>query len=135
MKTTVDPYYSSFFSAAEKLILCLDEEYEALIQLNTDKVLEAQIQKKRIGKTLKILREKINQNNSKNEADEKQFWQLWQNIYDKLNRNQKFLNHSLKNISKISENIKSLLGQKTFYNSQGNQVKTSSLGKVVLSLY
>ncbi|MBM4304367.1 MAG: flagellar protein FlgN [Deltaproteobacteria bacterium] len=133
----------------------LEKERGALITLNTDEVLVLVTQKE--SGMLKLARKRAELRkfartqfgaetlDSLSFSDEQlqQQWNeqrtqwilVWTELRDVCEQNQKFINHSMKNLDRLVGNLKRLLGQHATYSPKGKRVDQNSQGAVVEGRY
>lgn len=138
------------------LYATLEKERMALIHLKTDQILALSTEKEHQIAILKRLRKEMHENLAENfllessenfdrclQSPEKEEWlklrKAWLEIWDKtamqIERNQKFMTHSLKNISGLMENLRGLLGQKPTYSAKGNKIEPKMRARRVEGRY
>lgn len=59
----------------------------------------------------------------------------WSDLRDICEHNQKFIHHSMKNLDRLVENLKRLLGQHATYSPRGKRIDQNSQGSVVEGRY
>jgi flagellar biosynthesis/type III secretory pathway chaperone len=158
----INPFASYLFSLSEECIglandlrSVLLKERAALITLNTDEVLVLVSQKesgmmklvRKRAELKKFVRTQFNEESLEKLkfSDEslqrdwevlKQKWNLgWTELRATCEYNQKFIGHSMKNLDRLVENLKRLLGQHATYSPKGKRVDQNSHGAVVEGRY
>ena len=63
------------------------------------------------------------------------FFKSWREVYALCEQNQRFIQHSLKNMGLIVENLKRLFGDNSLYSAAGKRVESQAPGKVVEARY
>lgn len=132
------------------------KERKALIGLDTDAVAETNAKKDHLGgllrnRKLKLwtllkhqyeitdtegLEEKLGEENRKIWLTKKSEWlKNWDETVVLMERNQKFLKHSLKNFDMLVDNLKRLLGDQPLYSAKGQRVDRSAQGRMVQGKY
>ena len=64
-----------------------------------------------------------------------QWLKIWEQTRDWCEANQRFMNHSLRNLSILEENLKRLFGEPTTYSPKGMKIESKTQGKVVEARY
>ncbi len=134
----------------------LQKERLALINLKTDEILALSTEKEHQISILKRLRKEMHEilaanyllESSENfenllASPEKEEWLAlraeWLTSWDKakhqIEHNQKFMTHSLKNVSGLIENLRGLFGQKATYSAKGSKVEPKMRARVVEGRY
>jgi FlgN protein len=132
---------------------CLERERQALIEFRTEDLIEANHQKEN---HLAALARKRNDIKRALEArfgslvpemtadpewceiwkEKKVAWtSSWEALRKHAEENQEFLKHSLRNLDRLSENLKRLFGELTLYSSKGTRVDLKHEGNVVRVKY
>lgn len=146
-----------FHKISNQLRECLNEERMALISLNMERIVQSNLRKEsllgKIKRTkhslqlqLKALFEvsKIHDlsEHLDSEADRREWevllknWtQDWNSISALCENNQGFIQHSLKNLGVLVENLKRLFGENTVYSSSGGRKDSTTQGQVVEASY
>lgn len=141
---------------AREFIDILKKEKAALIALKTDEIMSLTSEKEHSLSLVKKLREELHTDlktyygiesseflETLLVGEEKKEWLLlrnewlkvWQESVAQMEANQKFMNHSLKNISCLFENLKGLFGQKPIYSSKGQKVEAKIRTRVIEGRY
>ena len=140
---------------ARNLKEILNKERAALITLNTDDILILVSQKdsgmlklqRKKAELKKFMREHFQSDSMASlsfsdpflEAEwntKKESWELsWNELRGLCEHNQRFINHSMKNLDRLVENLKRLLGQHATYSPKGKRVDQNSQGSVVEGRY
>ena len=146
---------SECIALARSLREVLIKERTALITLNTDEVL-IQVTQKESG-ILKLARKRAelkkfartqfqaetlealvfsDEELQKEWAQYKQEWiTVWTELREMCEYNQKFINHSMRNLDRLVENLKRLMGQHATYSPKGKRIDQNSQGSVVEGRY
>jgi FlgN protein len=132
---------------------CLENERQALIEFRTEDLIEANHQKENnlaalARKRIEIKRAlEVRFGSLEPEALATEAWvQIWNqkkatwlNSWEALRKhaeeNQEFLKHSLRNLDRLSENLKRLFGELTLYSAKGTRVDLKHEGNVVRAKY
>ena len=158
----MNPFTSYLFSLMEESISLarslqevLIQERAALITLNTDEILVLVTQKEsRLMKLVrkraeikKFIRIQFNQENLEDlkltdenlqrewESKKKIWVEVWSELRDVCENNQRFISHSMKNMDRLVENLKRLLGQHATYSPKGKRIEQNNQGRVVQGRY
>jgi len=139
-----------------ELIDCLNAEHAALIQLKTEEISRINLSKENL--LYKIAEKKglirsftlsaygvtiLDEIEAKLPEEDRAEWSMrrkewadtWRRLHDVTLRNQSFLRHSLKNLGRLVDNFKRLIGEVPLYSSKGTQVDSMRPGKVVEASY
>lgn len=140
----------------QALFEILEKERAALIALNTENIMKFSTEKEHLASLLKrtrsdmhdFLKNQFALESSENfdsilTGTEKQEWlalrkdwlKVWEATRNRLEQNQKFMSHSLKNISTLLDNLKGLMGQKPTYSSSGSKVEPKLRTRVIEGRY
>lgn len=142
-------------SLAQSLRDVLVKERAALITLNTDEILLLVTQKesgmmkivRKRAELKKFVRIQFNQDNLDDlkfsdevlqaewESKKQQWLKVWSELRDVCENNQRFIGHSIKNLDRLVENMKRLLGQHATYSPKGKRVDQNTQGCVVQGRY
>ena len=138
------------------LVTCLEEERVALMGLNTEVLVQVNFKKENLGAQLKLSYQEMSkvakfqyQAATLSEVAASLSVSLqapWQHVLQELKEtqiqlqniaqsNQKFLKHSLKNLSLIVDNLKRLFGDQPLYSQQGKKVEGPQSGRMVEASY
>lgn len=145
---------------SEKLCLelqtCLRDERTALIEFRMEDLLENNIRKENLlsgllksKKTLEMALDKQFGTNSLRSigellsGDERTSWddsvdswkREWDLTREKCRSNQKFLQHSLRNLNMFAEHFRRLLGVNSVYSKEGKEVEIQTEGNVLEAEY
>lgn len=157
-----NPFATYLFSLSEEscalaqsLREVLIKERAALITLNTEEILILVTQKesgmlklsRKRAEIKKFVRTQFQQEAIENlsfmDPELQQEWErqnaLWVQSWKELRKvceyNQQFINHSMKNLDRLVENLKRLLGQHATYSPKGKRIDQNSQGSVVEGRY
>lgn len=140
----------------EELETLLARERTALIAFRGDELTEITMSKQMLAQKLLNIRSTIRQAVGKwwgvdamdglldkLSATEQQRWvalhETWQNRWRHLSgameRNQRFLQHSQRNLGKLIANWRRLTGQGPLYSAKGQKVEAASPGKMIVAQY
>lgn len=157
-----NPFATYLFSLCEEscelargLRAILTQERAALITLNTDEILILVTQKesgmlklsRKRAEIKKFVRTQFQQNELEKlkfaDTDLQLQWDAlrekwlveWSELRKICETNQQFINHSMKNLDRLVENLKRLLGQHATYSPRGKRIDQNSQGAVVEGRY
>jgi len=157
-----NPFATYLFSLSEEscalahsLREVLIKERAALITLNTEEILILVTQKesgmmklsRKRAEIKKFVRTQFQQEAIENlvfmDPELQQDWEkqkaVWSQSWAELRKvceyNQQFINHSMKNLDRLVENLKRLLGQHATYSPKGKRIDQNSQGSVVEGRY
>jgi len=124
---------------AGELNACLAEEREALIELNIEKIVQTNFRKDDLGRQLAEQRRNFS-TLAKALGTLPENWverwsPAWQAMETACKQNQKFISHSLKNLSLIVDNLKRLFGESSTYTPAGKKHDSNTAGKMVEAKY
>ncbi len=158
----MNPFASYLFSLSDEscalassLKGILLKEREALITLNTEDILILVTQKesgmmklsRKRAELKKFSRTQFQQEDLEKlifsdpelqkewDLKKKNWAVLWTDIRNVCEHNQKFIGHSMKNLDRLVENLKRLLGQHATYSPKGKRIDQNSQGSVVEGRY
>lgn len=141
---------------ARELIDCLNAERVSLIQLKTEEISRINLSKEnllyKIAEKKGLLRSftlsafgvtsfddiegRLPEECRAEWGQRRKAWaDTWRQLHDVSRRNQMFLRHSLKNLGRLVDNFKRLIGETPLYSSKGTQVDSMRPGKVVEASY
>jgi len=136
---------------AENLIRILEQERDALVSFEMEKIMKSTLEKSAAARQLSEKRnalrkyaqvrfgKKLSEIQTALPEEELPAWnesqKQWMRVWDDLNRkcqgNQGFLKHSLKNVDLLLSNLKHLFGDPGIYNNAGKRQDLMSSGKVL----
>lgn len=136
---------------AEKLSHILEQEREALVSFEIEKIMTSTMEKSailkqllekrtglkkyvhvRFGKPLSEVSSEIPEESVSEWKDSQAQWSLaWNQLVRKCESNQGFLKHSLKNVDLLLNHLKHLFGDSGIYNQSGKRQDLGSSGKVL----
>lgn len=132
----------------QALTLCFQEERRLLVQFQTEALQINNGQKEELIREVAARRRELKalQAQMPAEALASPQWQAaqgewsasWNRMRQHCEENQEFLQHSLKNLEMISDNLLRLVGQLSLYNNKGSKIDLSvhrPAGKVVEGTY
>ncbi len=140
----------------EELCLCLEHEKQALISFEIDIVLENNLKKGNLISELVTTRKKLRETIKEKfvvqsgedlipllTSPDKESWSsawvqwqtAWQKTQIKCKENQRFIEHSLRNLTLFTDHLKELFGANTVYSKQGTPVDRQAQGAVVEGSY
>lgn len=141
---------------AGELEACMWEERKCLVEFRIDDLPQTNLKKESLIGTLSRRRrelqklvkfhygaERLSDLASQLGEQERPAWlqhfQAWSDSWTKLRNtceaNQRFLKHSLKNLSFLVENLKRSLGDHSVYSAQGKRVDMGQAGKMLTARY
>lgn len=124
---------------ATELKACLQEERTALIELRTETIVQTNFRKEDLGRQLAEQRKLFSAlAHEVGELPEKwtERWSpAWAGIESQCRENQKFIQHSLRNLGLIVDNLKRLFGERSTYSPTGKKQETTSSGKMTEASY
>ncbi|MCB0405765.1 MAG: flagellar export chaperone FlgN [Bdellovibrionales bacterium] len=104
--------------------------------LSTKKQLEAQLQVRFGTDTLRAVAESLVSAEKETWLEAVESWQReWEATRERCKLNQKFIQHSLKNLNLFAENFRRLLGVHSVYSKQGKEVDIQTEGAVLKAEY
>ncbi|NBX69301.1 MAG: hypothetical protein EBR01_10115 [Proteobacteria bacterium] len=157
-----NPFATYLFSLCEEscalalgLKQVLLKERAALITLNTEEILILVTQKesgmlklsRKRAEIKKFVRTQFQQDDLEKlhftDSELQSQWNIlrenwlsaWTELRNVCETNQQFINHSMKNLDRLVENLKRLLGQHATYSPKGKRVDQNSQGSVVEGRY
>jgi len=124
---------------AAELGACLLEEREALILLQTEKIVQTNFRKEDLGRQLaqqrKVFSGLAHDVGALPEKWTERWAPAWEMIEFRCRDNQKFIQHSLRNLGLIVDNLKRLFGERPTYTVTGKKSESSSSGKMTEASY
>lgn len=122
-----------------ELEACLREERTALTALKTEALVQCNFRKETLGIQLKDKRRQLRISVKVLTVEEAAAWAAheaeWLRRWDSVRRecefNQKLLQHSLKNLGLIVDNLRRIFGVNRTYSAAGKQVNATTSGSVV----
>ncbi|MCB0418810.1 MAG: flagellar export chaperone FlgN [Bdellovibrionales bacterium] len=104
--------------------------------LNTRKQLEAQLQKNFGSQNLQAVADQLEGPEKESWLEALSSWQYeWEATRERCKLNQRFIQHSLKNLNLFAENFRRLLGVHSVYSKQGREVDIQTEGSVLKAEY
>lgn len=133
------------------LLKLLNEERMTLIEFNGEKLAENTMAKEMVVAKISLTRKHLREGAStwfscqdsaeletKLPADLAETWKakrkewlaVWKQACEETERNQQFLKHSQRNLTRLIENWRRLMGEAPLYSAKGQKVEASTAGKV-----
>ena len=143
---------SESVSVCESLVQTLQDERISLIALDTAKLSEVILMKEHLvhrldqtrAKIFKLITDKFSSHTQEDfevalSSEQKAQWReartAWLEAWEKMavlaHQNQMFLKHSVKNLGRLADHMKHLLGEAPRYSSKGDKVEGISEGKML----